>query len=66
MIPRTPSSGLHQEPLLTVKDVAQRCSISTRTVHRLVASGLLQVIRIGRSVRISPNALSTLTTEAVS
>ena len=64
MTPRNPSSSLHQTPLLTVKDVAQRCSISTRTVRRLIDSGLLQVIRIGRSVRISHNALSTFMTGA--
>jgi excisionase family DNA binding protein len=43
--------------LLTIKDVAERLQMSGRTIHRLVASGGLAVIRIGRSVRVSEAAL---------
>ena len=48
--------------LLTMKDVAERLQVSARTIHRLVASGDLTVIRIGRSVRISEEALKAVLT----
>ena len=40
--------------LLTKKDVAAALSMSTRSVDRLVASGVLKPIRILRSVRFNP------------
>ena len=48
--------------LLTVKDVAERLQVSERTVHRLIEAEELAVIRIGRSVRVSEEALKRLLT----
>ena len=42
------------EPLLTVGDVAGEFQVSPRTVRRWIADGDLQVVRIGRLVRIRP------------
>ena len=52
----TRSSGLG-EPLLTIKDVARFLNCSKRTVQRLIDSRDLEVVRIGRSVRVRPEAL---------
>ncbi len=38
--------------LLSVANVAEALSVSERTVRRLLASGELSVVRLGRSVRI--------------
>jgi excisionase family DNA binding protein len=48
----------NQEPhglssLLTRDEVGARLSLAPRTVARLIASGALPCVRIGRSVRIS-------------
>jgi excisionase family DNA binding protein len=43
--------------LLRVPEVASRLSLTERTVWRLLASGDLPSVRIGRSVRISPRDL---------
>ena len=48
--------------LLTVRDVAERLQVSGRTIHRLIEAGDLTVIRIGRSVRVSEEALKDLLT----
>jgi excisionase family DNA binding protein len=48
--------------LLTVGDVAKRLQVSERTVHRLIDAKELAVIRIGRSVRVSEEALQALLT----
>jgi excisionase family DNA binding protein len=37
----------------TVAEVAERLNVSTRTVRRWIALGLLRVHRFGRTVRIS-------------
>jgi excisionase family DNA binding protein len=49
--------------LLTIRDVAERLQVSPRTIHRLVASGGLAVIRIGRAVRVNEEALKAFLTE---
>ena len=49
--------------LLTVKNVADRLQVSGRTVHRLIDAGELEVIHIGRSVRVSEAALHALLTQ---
>jgi len=41
------------ERLLTVADVQERLSVSRDTVGRLIASGDLTPVRIGRAVRIA-------------
>jgi excisionase family DNA binding protein len=45
--------------LLTVRDLAQLDRVSVKTVRRAIASGLLEVVRIGpsgRLLRIDPAA----------
>lgn len=49
--------------LLTIRDVADRLQVSGRTIHRLVANGELKVIRIGRAVRVSEEALKAFLTQ---
>ena len=52
-----------QKPsLLTVKNAADRLQVSGRTVHRLIASGELKAIHVGRSVRITEAAFQALVT----
>lgn len=50
-------------PLLTIKDVAERLQVSARTINRLVANDDLTVIRIGRAVRVSEEALKAFLTQ---
>ena len=45
--------------LLTVKDVAEMCGVSLKTVRRWIASGELHVYRLGRQLRVSPADLAT-------
>ena len=40
------------ERLLTIPEVAERLRVSTRTVLRLIASGQLRVLKIGRRTLI--------------
>lgn len=47
--------------LLTAKEVAMILHVSERTVRRLISEKRLRVVRIGRSVRIRPDALEDLT-----
>jgi excisionase family DNA binding protein len=42
--------------LLTVKDLAAEFQLSTRSIWRLIDSGQLAAVRIGRNVRITPAA----------
>jgi excisionase family DNA binding protein len=44
--------------MLTKNQVALRLSVSESTVHRLIKTGALSSLKIGRSVRISENSLS--------
>jgi excisionase family DNA binding protein len=43
--------------LLRVEDVADRLSVSPKTVRRLVAAGRLQAVQIGAAVRFSEAGL---------
>jgi excisionase family DNA binding protein len=56
--PATKADGIR--PLLTVPQVANELQISARTVWRWVASGALPCVRLGRTVRIHPDALSAV------
>lgn len=47
-----------RENLLTVHQVAAQWGVSERTVRRLIATGRLRCIRIGRLVRIDPGDVS--------
>jgi excisionase family DNA binding protein len=46
--------------LLTAKDVAEALQLSTRTVRRMIAAKQIPIIRLGRSVRVHPSAISDL------
>ncbi len=49
-------------PLLTRREIAQRTRVTTRTVTRWVAAGLLSEIRIGGVVRFSAAELEEVLT----
>ena len=53
----TPTSP---RPLLTVKQIAHLLNSSTRTVRRMIATGDLPVVRIGRLVRGRPEDIDAL------
>lgn len=44
---------------LTVAEVASRMRVSKMTVYRLVHSGELEAIRVGRSFRVTEEAMET-------
>jgi excisionase family DNA binding protein len=44
--------GEFDEPLLTVGEVAQVMRVSNMTVYRLIKSGQLSAIRVGKNYRI--------------
>jgi excisionase family DNA binding protein len=48
------------DELLTVKEVAQKWKVSTKTVRRRIEEGQLKCVRIGRLVRIRRRHLSEL------
>jgi len=43
--------------MLTVKEVAKELNFHPMTVYRLIKSGELKVVRIGRTIRIEESAL---------
>ena len=45
---RIPAAGT----LLTVSQVADNWQVSPRTVRRMIADGRLEVVRLGRAIRI--------------
>ncbi len=62
----THSSQDHDGPLslstglLTVESVAAVLNVSVKTVRRLISRGELQIVRIGRNIRIKPDILEAL------
>jgi excisionase family DNA binding protein len=48
------------DALMTVEEVAAHLRVSTKTVRRQIAAGHIQAIRIGRSIRVSPEELACL------
>lgn len=55
---RTAPTKSH-ETLWTVADIARLDGVSTKTVRRAIAAGLLEVLRVGpggRLIRITPTA----------
>ena len=54
----TASSAACNPALLTIPEVAALLRVSTRTVSRLISSGDLPSIKIGRSVRIDREAVN--------
>ena len=57
--PSSPTSQI-PESLLTVAQVAVLAQVCTRTVRRWIAEESLPCVRLGRSVRIAPNAVRKL------
>jgi excisionase family DNA binding protein len=47
-------------PLLTASEVAEILNISVRSVRRMIDDGRLSVVRIGRAVRVRPEAIAAL------
>ena len=43
------------DPLLTVSEVAERMRVSNMTVYRLIKSGQLAAIRVGKNYRLRGN-----------
>jgi excisionase family DNA binding protein len=46
--------------VLTVAEVAQQLRVSKMTIYRMINSGELRALRIGRSVRVPAAALAEL------
>ena len=46
--------------LMTVDEAAELLQLSIRQTWRLIADGRLQVKRVGRSVRVTPEAIAAL------
>ena len=44
--------------MLTVKEAAEKMSVSTKTVYRLMGNGILSKVKIGRSTRVSEDDLN--------
>lgn len=55
--PRLPRSTTPAASLLTRQDAALALSTCLRTVDEAIASGDLEIVKIGRAVRIKPSAL---------
>lgn len=53
-------NALSSSSLLTIANVAALLQVSTKTVLRLIDRGELDVIRIGRAIRIQPSAFALL------
>jgi excisionase family DNA binding protein len=53
-------STLLSAPLLTAAEAAVTLHLSVRSVRRLIADKTLPIVRIGRAVRIRPEALMAL------
>ena len=54
----TPASPLSDVRFLTVAEVATIMHVSKMTVYRLVHSGELEAIRVGRSFRVPEQAVN--------
>ena len=48
----------HALRLLTVRDIATAAQVSVRTVRRWIDTGALPTIRLGRCLRIHPEAFA--------
>jgi excisionase family DNA binding protein len=51
------AKALISTKFLTVRATAERLSVCTRTVERLIHSGKLPVVKIGRATRIGESEL---------
>jgi excisionase family DNA binding protein len=50
-------SSMPRERLLTVAEVADHMRVSSMTVYRLIKSGSLKAVRVGKNYRIRTNDL---------
>lgn len=62
-LPPPPQNPLLERRLLTVREAAERLGVSRDTVYRLLQSGALPSLTIGRARRISVWALDTFITK---
>jgi excisionase family DNA binding protein len=46
-----------KQPLLTVKQTAATMQVSERSVRRWIADGRIEIVRVGRCIRISERAI---------
>ena len=50
--------NVHTPPMLTLKDVATRLQVCTKTVRRWIKQGSLRHHRVGRQLRVSEEDLA--------
>jgi excisionase family DNA binding protein len=50
-------SGIWDDTLLSVSDIAEHLKVSKMTVYRLIRSGKLDAVRIGHSFRVTLSAV---------
>lgn len=63
-VPPRPNTGLSGVSFLTVAEVAALMRVSKMTVYRLVHSGELAAVRVGRSFRVPERAVHDYLHEA--
>lgn len=51
-----PEQDSKSDELLTVEDVAAKLGVSTTKVYRMIRSGQLEAVNLGRLYRITPKA----------
>ena len=49
---------------LTIPETAQRWKVSARTVRRMIQRGELPTFRVGRQIRVSPDAVARVESPA--
>ena len=50
---------LRDRPLLTIRDVAERCTVSDKTIRRQIEAKELRAIKLGGQWRIAPSDLES-------
>lgn len=48
------------DELMNVEEVASKLKVCTETVYRMIRAGRIQVVRIGRAIRITPQGYRQL------
>lgn len=52
--------------LMTIQEVADALHVNVKTVRRRIDAGLLQIVRLGRVIRIHPSEVKRLLSEGLS
>lgn len=52
-----PQPQLEPSPVVSIGEASRQLTISVRSIWRLIASGELAVVRIGRSVRVTRQSI---------